>query len=280
MTSYVEKQIKLFEDEESSKKSKTDYDPMLNMRTSSPIPPFNRSFSSSSAVDMSAYNSVTMDVLDMKTMLVRMKRLLEQDGLEDGNISRCVDHSNEINLLKDQLISLQSLVEEKDQRIQQLEARLNMPTETISTQTIRNPLPVQNTKVIRPLSLHNLSYTNNQGATSPYRPCHHVWGPCANDHTHHHSRGGQDEAHNQQSRSSSTGRTSTRSRSPWGYSSSSSSGSSPVARKTMKMKEKLSGNGKYNRTSSMDLLTNNPVYQSNVTSRTEGHKLCIYVNQK
>ena len=44
----------------------------------SPLTPFLRSFSSSSAVDISAHNNATMDVLDVKTMLLKMKRLLEQ----------------------------------------------------------------------------------------------------------------------------------------------------------------------------------------------------------
>ena len=41
-----------------------------------------RSFSVSSAQDMSAYNNVTMDVLDIKTMLLQMKRILEKVCLE------------------------------------------------------------------------------------------------------------------------------------------------------------------------------------------------------
>ena len=77
--SFVEKQIKLFENEECMKKAaKTDDDQMFNLHSSSPLPPFCRSFSTSSAVDMSAYNNVTMDVLDIKTMLLKMKILLEQ----------------------------------------------------------------------------------------------------------------------------------------------------------------------------------------------------------
>ena len=75
----MEKQIKLFENEECMKKSSNnDDDQMFNLPSSSPLPPFCRSVSTSSAVDMSAYNNVTMDVLDIKTMLLKMKRLLEQ----------------------------------------------------------------------------------------------------------------------------------------------------------------------------------------------------------
>ena len=75
--SYVEKQIKLFENEDASKKaSKVDDDHPSSF--SFPLPPFMRSFSSSSAVDISAYNDTTMDALDVKTMLLKMKRLLRQ----------------------------------------------------------------------------------------------------------------------------------------------------------------------------------------------------------
>ena len=74
---YVEKQIKLFENEEISKRaSKVDAD--HRSPSSNPLAPFTRSFSTSSAVDISAYNNATMDVLDVKTMLLKMKRLLEQ----------------------------------------------------------------------------------------------------------------------------------------------------------------------------------------------------------
>jgi hypothetical protein len=75
--SYVEKQIKLFENEDAVKKaSKVDDDHSVS--STSPLPPFMQSFSTSSAVDISNYNNATMDVLDVKTMLLKMKRLLEQ----------------------------------------------------------------------------------------------------------------------------------------------------------------------------------------------------------
>ena len=77
--SYVEKQIKLFENEECTKKaSKPKDDQVPCLPPSSTFPPFLRSFSTSSAVDISAANNLTMDVLDIKTMLLKMKRLLEQ----------------------------------------------------------------------------------------------------------------------------------------------------------------------------------------------------------
>ena len=81
MNSFVEKQRKLFENEESVKKvAQTDIDHPYDVQSCSPHPPFSRSVSLSSAVSMSAYNNVTMDVLDIKTMLLRVKRVLEQVG--------------------------------------------------------------------------------------------------------------------------------------------------------------------------------------------------------
>ena len=75
--SFVEKQIKLFENEDALKKASA-VDDDHPSSPFSPLPPFLRSFSSSSAVDKSAYNNATMDVFDVKTMLLKMKRLLEQ----------------------------------------------------------------------------------------------------------------------------------------------------------------------------------------------------------
>jgi hypothetical protein len=74
MNSFVEKQIKQFENEEYTKKAaKTNDDLVFNLPSSSPLPPFCRSFSTSSAVYISAYNNVTMDVLDVKTMLEQVR---------------------------------------------------------------------------------------------------------------------------------------------------------------------------------------------------------------
>ena len=75
--SFVEKQIKLFENEETSKRA-SKVDAGHRSPSSTQLAPFTRSFSTSSAVDISAYNNATMDVLDVKTMLLKMKRLLEQ----------------------------------------------------------------------------------------------------------------------------------------------------------------------------------------------------------
>ena len=75
--SYVVQQIKVFENEEcTNKASKTEDDQAPCLPPSSTFEPFLRSFSTNSAVDISVDN--TMDVLDIKTMLLKMKRLLEQ----------------------------------------------------------------------------------------------------------------------------------------------------------------------------------------------------------
>ena len=164
--------------------------------------------------------------------------------------------------LKTQLASLRTQLKEKDQRIKQLEDQISIQTQNVATQvklvnntkglstiflnqpfqTTRNLLPAQTMVMIppigptvhRPHSLHNLPYITTQG----FKPCHHVWGPCANDHIHHHSRTGLDTAQ-RQGRSSNTGRTPGRSSSPWEHSSSGSSGSSPIARKLKHNKVKI-----------------------------------------
>ena len=71
------------------------------------------------------------------------------------------------------------------------------------------------------------SKTPTNSSTSSKR-CHHSWGPCPKDFTHHSSR------------STSMERTTRRSGSPWGYSSSSSSGGSPVVRKIRMRNSKVS----------------------------------------
>ena len=69
---YVEKQIARFESEDCIAKD--------DIPSSPNIPPFLRSFSTSAAADISTYNNAAMDVLDIKTMLLKVKRLLEQVG--------------------------------------------------------------------------------------------------------------------------------------------------------------------------------------------------------
>ena len=73
--SYVEKQIQRIENKDDPKKD----DDLSKLSSSPSFPPaFFRSFSTSSAGDTSTFNNAAMDVLDIKTMLLRMKRLLEQ----------------------------------------------------------------------------------------------------------------------------------------------------------------------------------------------------------
>ena len=71
---YVEKQIIKFETDEYPKKDGH----VPNLSSSPSFTPFMRSFSSSFADDISSHNNAVMDVLDIKTMLLKMKRLLEQ----------------------------------------------------------------------------------------------------------------------------------------------------------------------------------------------------------
>ena len=73
-TGYVEKQIKKFEKDEYPKKD--DHVPKLSSSPS--FTPFIRSFPSTVVEETSNHNNAVMDVLDIKTMLLKMKRLFEQ----------------------------------------------------------------------------------------------------------------------------------------------------------------------------------------------------------
>jgi len=259
---YVEKQIARFESEDCIAKD--------DIPSSPNIPPFLRSFSTSAAADISTYNNAAMDVLDIKTMLLKVKRLLEQpDVPPDGGVCKCGHSPAEVAQLRSVVSSLQAQLSEKDQRIRRLEEELRNKDKEAATQL---SLPTTGKTVHRPHSLHNLSSASS-------RPCHHVWGPCAADHAHHHGRSGGETQH---SRASSTSRTSARSSSPWGYSSSGSSGSgsSPVAKKIRNVKE-VKRDSNYKRgVNSRVLPSSPPVYKSNISSATGRHKLCISVNQK
>ena len=134
--------------------------------------------------------------------------------------------------------------------------------------------------VPRPRSLHNIASSSMTGLTS--RPCRHEWGPCANDHTHHHARSGE-------SRASSTGRSSGRSPAQWEHSSSDSSGSGtgPVARKLLQRRRKLPeklpinrwGNQSKSERKSLKLENSrgNSVVKSDLSADTGKHRLCIKI---
>jgi len=260
---YVEKQIARFESEDCIAKD--------DVQSSPNIPPFLRSFSTSAAAEISTYNNAAMDVLDIKTMLLKVKRLLEQpDVPPDVAVCKCGHSPAEVAQLRSVVTSLQTQLSEKDQRIRRLEEEIRNKEKEAATQLSQ---PNTAKAVHRPHSLHNLSSASS-------RPCHHVWGPCAADHAHHHGRSGGETQH---SRASSTSRTSGRSSSPWGYSSSGSSGSgsgnSPVAKKIRNVKE-VKRESNYKRSVNSRMLPSSPpVYKSNVSSDTGRHKLCISVNQ-
>ena len=71
---YVEKQIKKFEKDKYPKKD--NHVPKLSSSPS--FAPFIRSFPSSVVEDTSNHNNAVMDVLDIKTMLLKIHRLLQQ----------------------------------------------------------------------------------------------------------------------------------------------------------------------------------------------------------
>lgn len=143
------------------------------------------SWSSSSSLelqlDRSAYNGVCQQVLELKILLLQLRRLLDwTNTANDATSSEPADILEENQQLREQLKVLQREVTEKDERIKELEK--------IFDENSRKGL--NEVSQGRPNSLQDVSL---QSRSSPepgahYKPCQHVWGPCANDHTHHHAR--------------------------------------------------------------------------------------------
>eukprot|EP00092_Neocalanus_flemingeri_P064882 GFUD01078809.1.p1 GENE.GFUD01078809.1~~GFUD01078809.1.p1 ORF type:complete len:291 (+),score=87.21 GFUD01078809.1:120-992(+) len=250
-----------------------------------PIIPTTLSVSSQVQLDRSTYHSASQEVLEVKTMLLQLRRVLEQ--VEDGDSKDKLEYETnedkcEIHILKNQVLELQHEMKIKERKIKELEEKLankkhnEVPRQTISTQTSGRMVPTVLTQVSRPHSMQDVSNgkgyaplprsktpTNSSMST---KRCHHSWGPCPKDFTHHSSR------------STSMERTTRRSGSPWGYSSSSSSGGSPVVRKIRLRSSKVSDeDGRYERANSLDHLNNS---STQYLTRTTGHKLCIYVQHE
>merc|ERR1712013_736076 len=102
-------------------------------------------------LDRSAYNGVCQQVLELKILLLQLRRLL--DWTNTANDASTAEPSD--------------IVEENSRK------GLNQVTQT------------------RPTSLQDVSSPSSGSSTDSsgqYKPCQHVWGPCANDHTHHHAR--------------------------------------------------------------------------------------------
>jgi len=142
------------------------------------------SWSSSSSLefqlDRSAYNGVCQQVLELKILLLQLRRLLDwTNTANDASSAEPADIVEENQQLREQLKVLQREVPEKDERIKQLEKIFDENNRKALSQVTQT----------RPTSLQDVSL---QSRSSPdrgqYKPCQHVWGPCANDHTHHHAR--------------------------------------------------------------------------------------------
>jgi len=185
--------------------------------------------------------------------------------------------------LKEQVEELLKGLEERDRRIQQLENEVGSQQGSMcSVATQTRPNATHPVLSLRPHSMHDISSNNNnnnnsslslpRGARSAIRPCHHTRGPCANDHSYHTSRS------RAPPRSNSAGRrggqnTPHRAESPWQYGTIVSTSTSPVQRKIQRVAQDRER--AKSRATSMERLSSS---SSTLSSRSPGHKLCIYVN--
>jgi len=215
-------------------------------------------------------NLLSQDFIEIKTLLVKVKTLLEKGSQEDLLKTNDCENINERRLLEDEIIKMKSLLSEKDQKIERLEKIINARKENASTQTRRTQAlaaqKVTRSAVSSAKSLHNISISHLASSSSQsdkmYRPCQHSWGPCANDHTYHHAR--------------------SRPTSPWSPVSSSSSGSFHADTGSRFRRIEL---GRYKkRALSADLLNNNNNNDLQTSlqrsSEKNDHKISIYVTHK
>ena len=162
-------------------------------------------------------------VVDFKIILHQLKRILEQversqlgygwssllrPGLANINLflhKKNQFQSNEENgnresqLYEERIAELEQEINTKNQRIKRLEESLSSKR---GRQTMRQVSSEweNNTRSLTFSGLQCLSVRPWRGHSSPARspcarsevlkPCNHVWGPCANDHTNHHARRG------------------------------------------------------------------------------------------
>eukprot|EP00092_Neocalanus_flemingeri_P004575 GFUD01004926.1.p1 GENE.GFUD01004926.1~~GFUD01004926.1.p1 ORF type:complete len:214 (+),score=52.64 GFUD01004926.1:391-1032(+) len=159
-------------------------------------------------LDRSSYNGVCQQVVELKILLLQLRRLLDWTNAgisQDGSTANTTHIVDENELLRERLKDLQREVIEKDERIKRLEKILETGKKDVSQAPQSRP--------------HSLQDVSIQSRTPPeygqYKPCHHAWGPCANDHTHHHARRGH-KVRRFQARSLSGGRQSRRRESPLG----------------------------------------------------------------
>jgi len=150
------------------------------------LPSSTFSWSSSSSLqlqlDRSAYNGVCQQVLELKILLLQLRRLLDwTNTAHDASTSGPADVLEENQELREQLKVLQREVTEKDERIKHLEQLFDENSRKGLNEATQ----------ARPNSLQDVSLQSRTSPErGPFKPCQHAWGPCANDHTHHHARRG------------------------------------------------------------------------------------------
>lgn len=224
-------------------------------------------------------NLVTHDIIEIKTLLVKVKSLLEKESLEDLTKANA-DTTAERKYLEDQILEMKEELKLKNDKIEQLERILNTKKESVSTQTRKSQpaaMRLVGRRVSPAKSLHNISISHVAASTpdrqSPgpgavtLKPCQHSWGPCANDHSYHHARAGPG-----------TGGHQPRPVSPWSPASS-SSGSGSFHDTVGGRYRRLETGGRYKkRALSADLLNNNTSRTS--TKHDQDHKISIYVTHK
>lgn len=223
---------------------------------------------------------VTQDIIEIKTLLVKVKGLLEKDSLEELAKST-TDTSAERKYLEEQIKEMKAELKLKNDKIDQLEKIVYKKKEAVATQTRRTqPAAARlvGRRVSPAKSLHNISISHVstlQDRQSPgpgqvtLKPCQHSWGPCANDHSYHHARSGPAPAPG------------TRPVSPWSPAASSSSSGS--FHDTLRCRRLETGARYKKRALSADLLNNNNIGSRadiNKTKPEPDHKISIYVTHK
>ena len=81
-------------------------------------------------------HQVTHDIVEIKTLLVKVKTLLEKESLEDLSKSNS-DTSAERRNLEDQIKQLKEELNNKNNKIEALEKILNTKKESVATQVTR-----------------------------------------------------------------------------------------------------------------------------------------------
>jgi len=128
-----------------------------------------------SSMDRSSHNDLCQQVLELKIRLLQLKRLLDwANTSRNPSIEVPGGLLAENQQLREELSVLQREVSERDEKIKQLEKLVNENSNRSETQVNH----------ARPTSLQDVSIGNRP----VYPPCQHAWGPCVNDHTHHHAR--------------------------------------------------------------------------------------------